>query len=403
MISKQILLSGCIAISLFTACSDDDDNGGATIQTPSLYAFSRDNQSTVSFSGQTTRIKMATELASGLKESTNDLSTLNAMFAHEEGNDDFSDAELNASSKSARSKVAASKDYFSANTTLSNQIKADFDDWIAGQVNDVFPRWDDLATEGNAGNIQESAGGSARYVNAKGLEYDQAVAKGFIGALMVDQILNNYLSTSVLDEGSNVENNNNGTLEDGKSYTTMEHKWDEAYGYLYGTASDPANPNTNIGSDDGFLNKYVGRVEDDPDFEGIADDIFNAFALGRAAIVVKDYTLRNQQAEILRERISLVIAVRAVYYLQQGKVRMDENNTGSAFHNLSEGFGFIYSLQFTRQPNSTEPYFTNAEVNAFLDLLLADDGFWDVSATTLDQISTDIANKFGFSVEAVAN
>ena len=220
---------------------------------------------------------------------------------------------------------------------------------------------------------------------------------------MVDQILNNYVSTSVLDEGTNIENNDNGVVEDGKNYTRMEHKWDEAYGYLYGTAANPADPTSTIGADDGFLNKYVGRVEDDADFSGIAQEIFDAFALGRAAIVAKDYTVRDEQAEILREKISMIIAIRAVYYLQQGKLKMNENNMGSAFHQLSEGFGFIYSLQFTRQPNSSSPYFTNQEVNGFLDQLTVGNGFWGVTTATLDQISETIANKFGFTVEAAAN
>ncbi len=51
---------------------------------------------------------------------------------------------------------------------------------------------------------------------------------------MTDQILNNYLSPAVLDAGDNVTKNDNDILADGKDYTTMEHKWDEAFGYLYG-------------------------------------------------------------------------------------------------------------------------------------------------------------------------
>ena len=41
--------------------------------------------------------------------------------------------------------------------------------------------------------------------NAGGLEYNQLVNKGLIGALMVDQMLNNYLSAAVLDEADNRE------------------------------------------------------------------------------------------------------------------------------------------------------------------------------------------------------
>ena len=41
------------------------------------------------------------------------------------GNNAFNDPALNASSKSIKSKVAASRDYFSGNTVLSFEIKAE--------------------------------------------------------------------------------------------------------------------------------------------------------------------------------------------------------------------------------------------------------------------------------------
>ncbi|HEX9601095.1 MAG TPA: DUF4856 domain-containing protein, partial [Mariniflexile sp.] len=251
---KRILSMVAVAAVLMTSCSNDDDNNSTQIETPATYVFTRDGSSTVSFSGQTTRIAMAGELVSALSDNTNAATQLQAMFAHVEGENDFSNTDLDASNKNVRSKVAASKDYFSTNTTESNAIKADFDGWIADQANIVFVNWELDATAGNAGKIQQAGGGSMRYVNAKGLELNQAVAKGLIGGLMADQMLNNYLSVSVLDEGDNMANNNNNVVEAGKSFTTMEHKWDEAYGYLYGTEADPASP---VLGADGFLNKYL--------------------------------------------------------------------------------------------------------------------------------------------------
>jgi len=222
---------------------------------------------------------------------------------------------------------------------------------------------------------------------------------------MTDQVLNNYLGNTVLDEGDNVSENNEGTLAEGKNYTIMEHKWDEAYGYIYGASADPANPNQTIGSDDSFLNKYIGRVQSDADFADIAKDIWEAFKLGRAAIVVGQYDVRDEQADIIREKISTVIAVRAVYYLQQGKNGILTGDMGGAFHDLSEGFGFIYSLQFTRQPNSNTSYFTKTEVDGFIADMMGDgaNGLWDVTETTLDNISNSIAEKFDFTVAQAAN
>ncbi|MDY8137806.1 DUF4856 domain-containing protein [Aquimarina sp. 2201CG5-10] len=395
---RVLSISGVLALG---ACSSDDDSGEAIVEAPATYVFERNGETTVSFGGQTTRIKMAEEIIDAFKDTGFTEAQIDAMFAHVEDANDFSDADLNASDKSVRSKTAASRDYFSANTTDATAIKEEFDGWIKGQVDDVFPNWANTASAGVPGVLQEGGGGSNRYVTAKGLELNQAFAKSLIGALMTDQALNNYLGTAVLDEADNIANNNNGVVADGKNYTTMEHKWDEAYGYLYGTSQNTANPNLTIGDDDSFLNKYIGRVEGDTDFEGIAADIYNALKLGRAAIVAKNYTVRDQQAAIVREKISEVIGVRAVYYLQQGKNALEASTVdyASAFHDLSEGYGFIYSLQFTRNPSTNAPYFSRTEVQGFINqLMLGTNGLWDVSPITLQTISEAIAAKFDFTV-----
>jgi hypothetical protein len=220
-------------------------------------------------------------------------------------------------------------------------------------------------------------------------------------------MLNNYISSNVLDSFEDA--NNAETLVTDKNYTDMEHDWDEAYGYLFGTASSVATPLDDIGSSSGgsdsFLNKYLDRVNDDPDFTGIAQDIYDALKLGRAAIVAKNYTVRNAQAEIIREKVSEVIGVRTVYYLQQGKTILEVTETepdyAAAFHDLSEAYGFIYSLQFTRKPNTNEPYLTRAEVSAILDTIYGSytNGFWDVTSEDLQTASETIAAKFNFTVD----
>ncbi|MEW2922943.1 DUF4856 domain-containing protein [Muricauda sp. ANG21] len=397
---KRFLLLGMI-VGLMASCSNDDSDDVdpiIAIDNPTTYIFERNGESSVSFDGQTTRILMAEEIISKLQDETTTEQILNDMFAHVEGASDFSDADLNASDKSVRSKTAASFDYFSGNATNQALIRADFENWIKTQVDEVYPNWNTAAAAGTAGQIAD--GSSTRYVTAKGLEMNQVFNKSLIGALMVDQILNNYISSNVLDPFE--EANDAGTLVEGKNYTDMEHDWDEAYGYAFGTAQNLADPRPTIGEDDSFLNKYIGRVEGDTDFAGITEDIYQAFKLGRAAIVAKNYTVRNEQAEILRELISEIIGIRAVYYLQQAKNAIDQETPdyGGAFHDLSEGYGFIYSLQFTRKPGTNDPYFTKTEVDAFLADLMDDgaNGLWDVTPATLDAISEAIADEFDFTV-----
>ncbi len=392
---KNILSVLIVSAIVFVSCSKNNEPAVVPVVAPQTYAFDRDGSTSVSFSGQTTRIKMAEELGDAMKNTAKTDTQLEAMFNHAEGDADFSDADLNSSSKNVRSKVAASSDYFAANSTESNSIKADFEGWIGSQVTEVFPNWGVDAAEGSAGMIQESGGGSKRYVNAKGLEYNQAYLKALIGALMVDQMLNNYLSTNVLDAASNVADNDADILASGKNYTTMEHKWDEAYGYLYGNEVNPATPE--LGADD-FLNKYLAKVDSDSDFNGIAQEIYDAFKLGRAAIVAKDYELRDAQANIIRDAVSKVIAVRAVHYLQAGKASLASDMAG-AFHDLSEGYGFVYSLRFTRDTTTNAPHLPAAEITAFLTTLMDGNGFWDVTADTLDQISDRIASAYGFTKE----
>lgn len=402
MNTRFLFLLAILAVIGFSSCDDDDQ--GPSIEVPETYDFTRDGATTVSFSGQTTRILMGEELISAMKDFSVSNEQLQNMFTNPEGIDPFADAELNASTKSIRSKVAASADYFSANTAGAATIKSTFDAWIAAQVSEVAPAENQLASAGTPGQIAD--GSSVRYVNSQGLEYNQLVNKSLIGALMADQALNNYLSLAVLDEASNIEENDNGTVAEGKSYTTMEHKWDEAYGYLYGTAANTADPNPTIGNDDSFLNKYIGRVEADPDFMGIADDIYEAFKLGRAAIVAGDYKLRDNQAALIREKVSEVIGVRAVYYLQQAKTVLETEPVayGTVFHDLSEAYGFIYSLQFTRNPDTDAPYFGASEVDTFLTDLLDDgaNGLWDLAPATLQSLSESIAAPFDFTVEEAA-
>ena len=209
----------------------------------------------------------------------------------------------------------------------------------------------------------------------------------------------------MLDEAGNREENDNGETAEGSNFTNMEHKWDEAYGYIYGTSADPANPNPTIGSDDIFLNKYTGQVSEDNDFSTLSEDIYEAFKLGRAAIVAGDYEMRDEQAAIIQEAISTVIGVRAVYYLQAGKRQIEANELGSAFHSLSEGYGFIYSLQFTRDPGTGQPYMSHSVVKGMLTDLLDDgeNGLWDLDTSTLDALSEQIADRFDFTVEQAAS
>jgi hypothetical protein len=95
--NKYFLAFTAIAGLSLTSCSSDDDslelspcdNCFVEFEVPDSYVFTRNGVSTVSFDGQTTRIKMGQELLSNFNIPTNTLEDLNGMFAHVEGDIDF--------------------------------------------------------------------------------------------------------------------------------------------------------------------------------------------------------------------------------------------------------------------------------------------------------------------------
>ena len=111
-----------LIISLFTiSCTSDDDDIAKEIIIPSNYEFLRDGVSTVSFSGQTTRLKQVDEIYSALNANTYTEAQLDEMFTDGAG---FTDATLNGTGKNVRGKTSAGC------AAGSSATQAQFDDQI---------------------------------------------------------------------------------------------------------------------------------------------------------------------------------------------------------------------------------------------------------------------------------
>ena len=96
------LLVACVSLFL-TSCSDDDDAiADITVTPPSTYKFERNGATTVSYSGQTARLKMASELYSGMKSSSSTKVGLDNMFNNGTG---FSDTTLDGTGKKLEIKL----------------------------------------------------------------------------------------------------------------------------------------------------------------------------------------------------------------------------------------------------------------------------------------------------------
>lgn len=378
---KRYLFILAFPLFIISCGSDDDGNLPVEITVPDNYEFLRDGMSTVSFSGQTTRLNQVDEIYLALNSNTYNETQLDEMFADGAG---FTDSALNGTGKNVRGKTSAGC------AAGSSATQAQFDAQIADFANNVVPAWSNDASAGIAGKLTDAS--RSIHVNAKGHEIDQTFVKGLIGGMTLDQIVNNYLQPCQLESGSRKDDNTNGVLSSGKNYTDMEHKWDEAFGYLYGQEEDAKR--ADLGSAPNgkgtTLNKYFKKVNDSNQ-PGIAEIVYNAFKKGRAAIVAGDYQVRDAQANIIQIHLSKVIGYKAVDYLNGYMSKMAAGNTADAFHALSEGYGFIMSLQFTNNGNNV-PYFTKAEADAMLAKI---DDFWTVQDSDLTSMVNDIKSKFG--------
>lgn len=387
-----------IALISATSCSETDDVTVDTnlVTVPDTYTFERNNATTIDFSGQSSRILMLEEMGNYIRNQAVanaqvDVSVLTNMYSN--SNNAFSTTELNTSGKRLRDKTASSRDYFvnfggGGSTVEQTDVRTLFESQFASA---------NAASFGNDAAVNVAGkyldGTSIRLFDANGLEPQQVLLKGMMGACFMDQIVNNYLSKAVLDEAQNKNNNTNKVIESGTNYTKMEHLWDEAYGYVYGAGGGK------------YWDSYINQVDADTDFNTIKEDIELAFRKGRAAIVANNYTVRDEQIAIIKSKLAIVSAVRAVFYLKDGKAKLVTDNGAKAFHALSEAYGFIMALRYTNNPATSAPYFSKSEVDGILeDLVAGNNGFWDVDYlnTNLDTLATTVATRFGFTVAQAA-
>ena len=395
---KVLVYAGALALmgTVFTGCNNSDDESIVVVEpveAKEYYNFVRNGESTVMYDGQNTRLNMVDQIVGVLKNPTYKNDKFQSMFNHQEGHDDFdgkNKAELDASNKNVKSKIASSVGLFNeGKSDLSMKIKGQFSEFLRMQAEEVFPRWEESASVGVAGVLPDGK----RRVTSKGYEADQLFKKGIIGGLILDQSLNNYLVKT--------KNDNNDAYEAGSNFTTMEHHWDEAYGYMFGGTEGYVEGRDGKYYPDGneFIH-YATTVNKNSHFNGISYKIFRAFVDGRQAIVEKKYNLRDRNIAIIQENASKVVAVRGVYYLLEGADEIQKGTRESGFHALSEGLGFVYSLQFTHNPTTGKPYFSHEEITNILDgRLLKDNGLWTVSAEEITSVAKEIANRFGFTLD----
>ncbi len=315
--------------TLFISCSKDKDSetipaaassaaNPTNIEVPANYNFFRNGVSTVNYSGQTSRLNQLEELSLELKKANTGTSInsqlLMDMFANQ--NDPFSQAYP----KDLKSKTFALDTSYFSNLLLS-----------AAQHSGTTT----AASSGVPGLLSRS-NGSTILVDSSGREYVQLIEKGLMGATFFNQIANIYLSASKI--GPQVDNLNLADTANGKFYTSMEHHFDEAFGYM-GFPEDFTS-NYAGGGTVRFWGKYSNNS--DPLLQ-LNNTIMTHFKTGRAAIVAKNYLLLDQQVEQLHAAIETLIAATAIHYLN---VSLTETQIGERHHALSEAYAFVRALRY---------------------------------------------------------
>ena len=400
-INSNLSLLALVALG-FTACKKDD----TTITTPQLrtkidYATltpssnylttfkDSEGNSTVDFSGQTTRQDMMAEMDSVMRIATGAYASkgvpaaavsatlLKNMYANT--GSPFRQSELNAATdKQIKGKTAGS---FSAVDADAERVR--FEGWH-NKVAAASASYNQVASDGQAG-IASNASGSKYLVDEKGIEYGQLVQKGLIGALLMDQMLNVYLGSEKLGL-------DNSKVVDGKKYTAQEHSWDEAYGYL---TKNPVYPTQNPSDATKFLERYLGnyvRPVGDP------QQLFLALLKGRAAVVNNDQTTRDQQVAAIRQHVEKAVATFAVSYLNKAKSSL-ASDVASAQHAFGEGAGFVYSLRY-----GPSKKITVAKSDAQLNKLIGGaKGFYSLTPAIIDEVRNEIATAYGIDPATVVN
>ena len=268
------------------------------------------------------------------------------------------------------------KDWKSGDTFagFSNAFLGTFENTPEGLLLRLFDKLADNAlTKFNAGEANI-------YVTPEGQDLKQLIQKFLLGAVAFQQGADDYLSDDVDGKGLKAAN----TLVDGKTYTNLEHQWDEGFGY-FGAARDYLSYTDDElaakGGRDGWSNGYYdtnmdGKIDLNSEYNfgnstnaakrdrgsnGTTDltkDAMEGFLKGRALINANaGNALTNAQMTELqgyRDQAVLAweksIAATVIHYINDTIGDLNGIDDGVATADLakhwSELKGFLLGLQF---------------------------------------------------------
>ena len=353
---KHTILMSISALFFFNACTKDDtSNPTSKYDIPATYNFSP-----MDYDGQTIRLNMIDELMLEVKKGNVPNTKVSAQKLREmysNLNSPFADSTLNNSGKQLKDKTYL---------TEQAQIELYFDSLESVSSSTS------LGSAGIPGVVFSNDGTRKYLLSGNGIEYKERIEKGLMMALIFNQITSVYLSP----EKMNVDN----TISDPEEGTTMQHHWDEAFGYMSLPIDFPTNT-TGLK----YISKYVNARNSVLDCN---KKIMDAYIKGRAAINNKDYTTRDAQIEIIISETEKAMAGSAISYLNQAKTNFADN--AIRCHVLSEFYGFVYGLKF-----NTKKKITNEQITDLLATL--GDNYYAITTTQIDDLKSRLATIYGLT------
>ena len=370
--TNSIAAVAMCSILLITACSDDEGNLPAPYNPPESYSF--DN---VSFSGQTDRLNMLSEMISTIDQVTSgtapDATTLLNMYANE--NSPFSNPALNASTKQLKSKT-----YSGLGAIDANEIEA----YINAFAQDAAMYKDSTWSPGQPGIVTKADGSGSYFLNADGVEYSEIIEKTLMHAVFYYQACEVYTREGKI--GDAVDNT---IVTPGKG-TDMEHHWDEAFGY-WGVPTDATASNFES-ADLKYFGKYAkkGEAVGIPTFQ----NLLGSFIKGRYGISNMDYTMRDEAAAEVRQYWEMVSVTTGIHYLNGAIANVGDD--AKFYHELSEAYTFIQGLAYNQ-----DRLISTSDWAAMLELIEVNGeaSFTGVSVADLNSIKDQLASIYG--LEAV--
>ena len=363
-----------VASLFLTACGSDEEDdaevleeGTATIAVPQAYVFDSrfmEGESSVSYSGQVVRNLLLQDLKATTdsvgKDGARPVAVSDLLKFYE-----YDDA-LNLKTLTTTGALSASESHYSALSTGKNLVGKISDELVIGYnqtADDLVREW----FKGIADNSQDSdkLGTPMAYTTDDGVDMSQMINKVLIGAVPYYQATGVYL-------GGLLERDNSEARDGTDPYTSMEHAWDEAFGYfgaardysrysdeqLAGKVDDFTFDSNGDGSID-FKSEYnfglsrnAGKRDKGGSGVDFTQEIFNAFLAGRTAITnqgtVAEISAHRQAAANGMEK---VIAATVVHYIND--TLSDMSALGTADENIAnlnkhwaEMKGYTVALQY---------------------------------------------------------